>query len=115
MTNATEHNIVDQTNEKKMNEYERRREERIKENFERMKKLGILDLSLKLKTASKPKPTRKYNNGSPSSTPQRVSPMSRHVGPVRRSSRYIFEFDPFGFDTFVDVGWDYFRFLRVKM
>ncbi|KAK1363862.1 cell division cycle-associated protein 7 [Heracleum sosnowskyi] len=87
MTNATEQNILNENNEKKMNEYERLRQERIKENFERMKQLGILDLSLKLKTANKPKPTKKYNNGSSSSTPQRESPMRRHVGPVRRSSR----------------------------
>lgn len=79
--------MAEQNNEKKMNEYERLREERIKENFERMKQLGILDLSLKLKTATKPKPTSKYNNGSSSATPLRVSPISRHVGPVRRSSR----------------------------
>ncbi|KAL8117559.1 uncharacterized protein LOC141723821 [Apium graveolens] len=70
----------------KMSEYEKCREERIKDNLERMKKLGILDLSLKLKTAAKP--TRNYNNGSSSvrKSPHRVSPM-RNVGPVRRSSR----------------------------
>ncbi|KAL8117560.1 uncharacterized protein LOC141723719 [Apium graveolens] len=87
MVTMADNNIVDRTNENKMNEYERLRQERIKENFERMKKLGILDLSLKLKTATKPKLTRKYNNGDSSVTPQRVSPVARSVGPIRRSSR----------------------------
>ena len=90
---APEQNVLQQSNERKMSEYERCREERIKENLERMKKLGILDLSLKLKASAKP--TRRYSNGSGQKTPQRESPVSRHVGPVRRSSRYDFEFDPF--------------------
>ncbi|WOH10054.1 hypothetical protein DCAR_0729515 [Daucus carota subsp. sativus] len=82
---APEQNVLQQSNERKMSEYERCREERIKENLERMKKLGILDLSLKLKASAKPK--RRCNNGSGQKTPQRESPVSRHVGPVRRSSR----------------------------
>ncbi|KAK1363863.1 cell division cycle-associated protein 7 [Heracleum sosnowskyi] len=78
---AAEQNL----NHQKMSDYEKCREERIKENLERMKKLGILDLSLKLKTAIKP--TRNNNNGSSSvhKSPRRVSPMRQ--APVRRSSR----------------------------
>nr|GLL26494.1 cell division cycle-associated protein 7-like [Ipomoea trifida] len=38
--------------QKKASEYEQSREERIKENLERMRKLGIFDLSLKLQNAS---------------------------------------------------------------
>ena len=70
----------------KMSEYEKCREARIKENLERMKQLGILDLSLKLKTASKP---ARNASSFAQKTPRRVSPM-RSVGPVRRSSRYSF-------------------------
>ncbi|CAK9166409.1 unnamed protein product [Ilex paraguariensis] len=62
--------------------YEQAREERIKENLERMQKLGILDLSLKLKSV---KPTHK-NNLFNRKTPQRPSPLPRS-GPARRSSR----------------------------
>ncbi|WOH10053.1 hypothetical protein DCAR_0729514 [Daucus carota subsp. sativus] len=81
-TPAADQNLDHQKNQK-MSEYEKCREARIKENLERMKQLGILDLSLKLKTASKP-----ARNASlfAQKTPRRVSPM-RSVGPVRRSSR----------------------------
>ncbi|KAK4416251.1 Cell division cycle-associated 7-like protein [Sesamum alatum] len=64
-----------------ISEYELSREERIKENRERMQKLGIVDLSLKLK-ALRPTP----NRGSYRKTPQVHSPLPPS-GPVRRSSR----------------------------
>ncbi|XP_011099235.1 uncharacterized protein LOC105177697 isoform X2 [Sesamum indicum] len=64
-----------------LSEYELSREERIKENRERMQKLGIVDLSLKLK-ALRPTP----NRGSHRKTPQVHSPLPPS-GPVRRSSR----------------------------
>ncbi|KAK3011731.1 hypothetical protein RJ639_012294 [Escallonia herrerae] len=62
--------------------YEKFREERIRENLERMQKLGILDLSLNFKSV---RPTRKYAVCS-RKTLQRLSP-SPTSGPVRRSSR----------------------------
>ncbi|KAJ8567218.1 hypothetical protein K7X08_019426 [Anisodus acutangulus] len=58
-------------------EYEQLRENRIKENLERMEKLGIFDISLKLKSFKTPT-VRK--------TPQRFSPL-QPSGPARRSSR----------------------------
>ncbi|KAK4393358.1 hypothetical protein Sango_1806600 [Sesamum angolense] len=64
-----------------ISEYELSREERIKENRERMQKLGIVDLSLKLKAL---RPTA--NRGSHRKTPQVHSPLPPS-GPVRRSSR----------------------------
>ncbi|KAI3452079.1 hypothetical protein Pfo_008744 [Paulownia fortunei] len=68
-------------NAHKISGYELSREERIKENRERMQKLGILDLSLKLK-ALKPSPKGAYHRRSP----QGHSPLPPS-GPVRRSSR----------------------------
>ncbi|KAK6129050.1 hypothetical protein DH2020_037211 [Rehmannia glutinosa] len=65
----------------KISEYELTREERIKENRERMQKLGIFDLSLKLKDL-KPTPKRAYHR----KTPLDQSPLPPS-GPVRRSSR----------------------------
>ncbi|KAK3002808.1 hypothetical protein RJ639_019374 [Escallonia herrerae] len=62
--------------------YEKFREERIRENLERMQKLGILDLSLNFKSV---RPTRKHATCS-RKTSQRLSP-SPSSGPVRRSSR----------------------------
>ncbi|XP_015063848.1 uncharacterized protein LOC107009091 [Solanum pennellii] len=64
-------------NTQKNSEYEQLREKRIKENLERMQKLGIFDISLKLKPVRTPI-VRK--------TPQRLSPVQRS-GPTRRSSR----------------------------
>ncbi|XP_057501703.1 uncharacterized protein LOC130785535 [Actinidia eriantha] len=64
----------------KVSDYEHLREERIKENLERMQKLGIFDLSLKIKSV---KPTRKNTI---TKTPRSLSPLPR-PGPVRRSSR----------------------------
>ncbi|GFY80455.1 zinc-finger domain of monoamine-oxidase A repressor R1 [Actinidia rufa] len=63
-----------------VSDYEQLREERIKENLERMQKLGIFDLSLKFKSM---KPIRK--NTIPK-TPRSLSPLPC-PGPVRRSSR----------------------------
>ncbi|XP_006338244.1 uncharacterized protein [Solanum tuberosum] len=67
--------VAGDTQEK--SEYEQLREKRIKENLERMQKLGIFDISLKLKPVRTPI-VRK--------TPQRLSPVQRS-GPTRRSSR----------------------------
>ncbi|CAN4082841.1 unnamed protein product [Withania somnifera] len=64
-------------NIEKNSEYEQLREKRIKENLERMQKLGIFDMSLKLKPIRTPT-IRK--------TPQRLSPL-QPSGPARRSSR----------------------------
>ena len=73
-----------------VSDYEQLREERIKENLERMQKLGIFDLSLKFKSV---KPTRKNTI---TKTPRSLSPL-RRPGPVRRSSRYnlLTHFTPF--------------------
>ncbi|RYQ80495.1 hypothetical protein Ahy_Scaffold1g106870 isoform B [Arachis hypogaea] len=63
-----------------MLEYELSREQRIRENQERLGKLGILDLSLKLKSSNLPsKRTRSYTPKTPPTLPP--------PGPVRRSSR----------------------------
>lgn len=81
--------------------YEKSRSERIKENMERMKKLGILDLSLNLKSefccSSRLKPVHTSRAGKPSATfparPPRRSPRTRSpsapsLAPsLRRSSR----------------------------
>ncbi|XP_019176324.1 PREDICTED: cell division cycle-associated protein 7-like [Ipomoea nil] len=68
--------------QKKGSEYEQSREERIKENLERMRKLGIFDLSLKFKSI---KPIKAIKTCKP---PQRlsVSPLPPSQ-PTRRSSR----------------------------
>ncbi|KAL1538933.1 hypothetical protein AAHA92_27618 [Salvia divinorum] len=62
-----------------VSDYELCREERIRENRERMQKLGIFSLSQKL-NASKPTPVRAYRKA-----PRLHSPSS--AGPTRRSSR----------------------------
>ncbi|CAH1429578.1 unnamed protein product [Lactuca virosa] len=65
-------------------DYEKCREQRIKENLERMQKLGIHDLSLKLKSM---KPNTHRRNNKPYKTPNRcISPFPSSV-PSRRSSR----------------------------
>ncbi|CAI9265514.1 unnamed protein product [Lactuca saligna] len=65
-------------------DYEKCREQRIKENLERMQKLGIHDLSLKLKSM---KPNTHRRNNKPYKTPNRcISPSPSSV-PSRRSSR----------------------------
>ncbi|CAI9110075.1 OLC1v1010039C1 [Oldenlandia corymbosa var. corymbosa] len=67
----------------KKSDYEQSREERIKQNLERMKNLGILDLSLKLKSMNKPTPksTPSFRRTFEHATPLPPS------GPRRRSSR----------------------------
>ncbi|KAI3717034.1 hypothetical protein L1987_68348 [Smallanthus sonchifolius] len=52
-------------------DYEKCREQRIKENLERMQKLGIYDLSLKMKSV---KPNRYRKNNKPLSTNQNKTP-----------------------------------------
>ncbi|XP_023730148.1 uncharacterized protein LOC111877871 [Lactuca sativa] len=65
-------------------DYEKCREQRIKENLERLQKLGIHDLSLKLKSM---KPNTNRRNNKPYKTPNRcISPFPSSV-PSRRSSR----------------------------
>lgn len=70
-------------------EYEKVREKRIKENTERMQKLGIFDLSLKLKA-----PLRKTPRKVSSSTAKKTKTPRPLSAPPRRSSRY-FSFFPF--------------------
>jgi len=61
--------------------YEQARDQRIKDNMERMQKLGLFDLSLKLKRPKqKPLPKNKKTKPRPNHSPQ------------RRSSRYSFHF-----------------------
>ncbi|CAI9758775.1 unnamed protein product [Fraxinus pennsylvanica] len=67
----------------KISEYEWSREQRIKENFQRMQKLGILDLSLKVKSL---KPTPKITKHRKIPQIRSPSPLPPS-GPVRRSSR----------------------------
>ncbi|KAM7516585.1 hypothetical protein LguiA_006168 [Lonicera macranthoides] len=78
-------NVQNNQSHIKLSRYELSREERIKENLERMEKLGILDLSLKLKSLHNPTP-RNNNKSYNRKTPQRVEPLPPS-GPVRRSSR----------------------------
>lgn len=74
----------------KASQYELSREQRIKENLERMQKLGILDLSLKLKSVipSNTKRNPRNHNHNCSTTP-RPSP-APPSGPTRRSSRLFY-------------------------
>lgn len=65
--------------------YEQCREKRIKANMERMQKLGILDLSRKLKSLPSYSPSPRKQSGR--KTPQLSSPLSLS-GPSRRSSRF---------------------------
>lgn len=86
--------------------YEQCREKRIKENMERMQKLGILDLSLKLKSLPTSSPSPRKQSGR--KMPQLSSPLSPS-GPSRRSSRfYLFVcfFSLFLFpEVFAQRGW----------
>ncbi|XP_057449474.1 uncharacterized protein LOC130740792 [Lotus japonicus] len=65
-----------------ISQYELCREQRIRENRERMGKLGIFDLSLKLKTHNPPS-SRRTTPSSANKTPPSLHPS----GPTRRSSR----------------------------
>lgn len=71
----------DQAEARKMCLYEQSREERIKANLERMQKLGIFDLSQKLRSSSVP-PKR-----TPNRKPSEKCAPAPPSGPVRRSSR----------------------------
>ncbi|OVA10527.1 Zinc-finger domain of monoamine-oxidase A repressor R1 [Macleaya cordata] len=75
---------MSKTNEE-ISGYEQCRDQRIKQNMERMQKLGILDLSHKLKSDLLP-PKRSPRNLSERKTPQRSSPLPSSE-PPRRSSR----------------------------
>ncbi|XP_028763982.1 cell division cycle-associated protein 7 [Neltuma alba] len=68
----------------KMSQYEQSREQRIRENRERLEKLGIADLSLKLKAQTSQRRTRL--DPSHCKSPQRAS-APKPSGPLRRSSR----------------------------
>lgn len=68
-----------------MSLYEQSREERIKENIQRLQQLGVIDLSQKLNSAVRPKRAPKHSRSdSRPSTPVLQS------GPLRRSSRSIY-------------------------
>lgn len=67
---------------KNMSEYELSREQRIRENRERMGKLGIFDLSLTLKLNNNNK--RSYSSHKLRTPPSLPNPSA----PVRRSSRF---------------------------
>ena len=83
-TSENEGNVVQNEN----SGYEQFREQRIKENMERMQKLGILDLSHNLKkshTKPKPKPNLTTRNPSDKKTHDPL-PLS---GSPRRSTRFF--------------------------
>lgn len=95
--NENGHTQIEESHKK--SDYEQAREQRIKENRERMEKLGIFDLSLKFKSV---KPARKNSlNGKPSRC---LSPLPAR-GPTRRSSRYtslpLFSCSVMGFVSFI--------------
>lgn len=82
--------VVENEGKKKKSEavsgYEQFRDQRIKENMERLQKLGILDLSRKLKPELKKRPKK---------DPSQKKPSSTSSDPPRRSSRYsLFFFFP---------------------
>lgn len=68
-----------------ISQYEQSRELRIRENLERMQKLGILDLSLKLKSSAPSKQNRRKSVNPKASPPSFDLPPA---GPLRRSSRF---------------------------
>ncbi|KAJ6740231.1 ZINC-FINGER DOMAIN OF MONOAMINE-OXIDASE A REPRESSOR R1 [Salix purpurea] len=82
-TNPNEINNNEHLESPKISVYEQTREERIKENLERMQKLGLMDLSLKLKACTAP--PKRTPRTSPSSTKHPTPFLPR--GPLRRSSR----------------------------
>lgn len=95
--NENGHTQIEESHKK--SDYEQAREERIKENRERMEKLGIFDLSLKFKSST---PARKNSfNGKPNKC---LSPLPPR-GPTRRSSRYtslpLFSCLVMGFASFI--------------
>ncbi|KAL5557161.1 hypothetical protein UlMin_039397 [Ulmus minor] len=83
-TNNEQTSTLQTQKNEKISDYEQSREERIKQNFEKMQKLGIFDLSLKIKSnihQNRPKKNRPSNKTPP--TPLILRPS----GPSRRSSR----------------------------
>ncbi|KAJ4843269.1 hypothetical protein Tsubulata_009872 [Turnera subulata] len=68
---------------KMMSQYEKAREEKIKENLERMQKLGLKDLSLKLQSFAAPPKRTPRNTKSSVKEPSPLPPS----GPLRRSTR----------------------------
>ncbi|XP_059458036.1 uncharacterized protein LOC132187663 [Corylus avellana] len=80
-THQTHNDQAQTTETQEVSLYEQSREERIKENRERMMKLGIFDLSLKVNSVISTKRTARTRNTAlrPSRTPP--------SGPARRSSR----------------------------
>lgn len=68
--------------------YEQLRDQRVRENLDRMQKLGIIELSLKLKSTPAAAPKRFPKNFSQKEPPTR-SPADE---PFRRSSRYCLFF-----------------------
>lgn len=69
-------------------EYEKLRNERLRENQKRMEELGILSLSKSLSESVR-SPGIRGSPRTPSSTPRALAP----AGPARRSSRYVFLLD----------------------
>nr|KYP49818.1 Cell division cycle-associated 7-like protein [Cajanus cajan] len=70
--------------------YEQAREQRIKENMERMNKLGLLDLSLKLKPPKKNPPLKKKKTTpQPNLSPQRRSARIMTLAPINYSERRV--------------------------
>ncbi|XP_062156761.1 uncharacterized protein LOC133864440 [Alnus glutinosa] len=80
-THQTDNGQAQTTETQEVSLYEQSREERIKENRERMMKLGIFDLSLKLNSVISTKRTARTRNTAPRPSPTPPS------GPARRSSR----------------------------
>ncbi len=80
-THQTDNGQAQTTGTQEVSLYEQSREERIKENRERMMKLGIFDLSLKLNSVISTKRTARTRNTAPRPSPTPPS------GPARRSSR----------------------------
>lgn len=66
-------------------EYEKLRNERLRENQKRMEELGLLSLSKSLSESARG-PGFRGSPRTPSSTPRPIVP----AGPARRSSRYVF-------------------------
>ncbi|ESW28549.1 hypothetical protein PHAVU_003G296100 [Phaseolus vulgaris] len=71
--------------------YEQARDQRIKDNMERMQKLGLFDLSLKLKRPKqKPLPKNKKTKPRPNHSPQRRSSRIMNLVPINYSERREF-------------------------
>ncbi|KAK7400854.1 hypothetical protein VNO78_12162 [Psophocarpus tetragonolobus] len=74
--------------DKDSSHYEQARDQRIKENMERMHKLGLFDLSLKLKLPKKnPLPKKKKTTSEPNHSPQRRSSRIMSLTPINYSEK----------------------------